>query len=147
MIPERHRPSLTIVVPAYNEAERIGPALDELFGWLHRGGPARNRGRSSDELGAWDVLVVDDGSEDDTVDVVESRPEAQPGVDGSSPELRVLRRRHAGKGAAVTAGILAATTTEAEFGKIIDADEGSFQMRTEFRRQQTAQSNWFEWWV
>jgi dolichyl-phosphate beta-glucosyltransferase len=110
MTPERHRPSLTIVVPAYNEAERIGPALDELFGWLRRGGPARNRGRSSDELGAWDVLVVDDGSEDDTVDVVESRPEAQPGVDGSSPELRVLRRRHAGKGAAVTAGILAASS-------------------------------------
>jgi dolichyl-phosphate beta-glucosyltransferase len=109
MTPERHRPSLTIVVPAYNEAERIGPALDELFGWLHRGGPARNRGRSSDELGAWDVLVVDDGSEDDTVDVVEGRPEAQPGADGSSPALRVLRRRHAGKGAAVTAGILAAS--------------------------------------
>ena len=35
------RPSLTIVLPAYNEAERIGPALDELFGYLRRGGPAR----------------------------------------------------------------------------------------------------------
>jgi len=34
---------------------------------------------------------------------------ARPGADGSSPELRVLRRRHAGKGAAVTAGILAAS--------------------------------------
>ncbi|MEA2026970.1 MAG: glycosyltransferase [Chloroflexota bacterium] len=102
------RPSLTIVLPAYNEAERIDPALDELFGWLRRGGQARSRGRSSDELGAWDVLVVDDGSEDDTVDIVEARPEARPGVDGSSPRLRVLRRHHAGKGAAVTAGILAA---------------------------------------
>ncbi len=101
-------PNLTIVLPAYNEADRIDPALDELFGWLYRGGPARSRGRSSDELGTWDVLVVDDGSEDDTVDIVEARPEAQPGVDGSSPRLRVLRRHHAGKGAAVTAGILAA---------------------------------------
>ena len=102
------RPSLTIVLPAYNEAERIDPALDELFGWLRRGGQARSRGRSSDELGAWDVLVVDDGSEDDTVDIVEARPEAHPGADGSSPRLRVLRRHHSGKGAAVTTGILAA---------------------------------------
>jgi len=113
------RPSLTIVLPAYNEAERIGPALDELFGWLHRGGPARNTGRSSDELGSWDVLVVDDGSVDDTVDIVEDRPEAQPGPDGAPQRLRVLRRRHAGKGAAVTAGILAA---EGELIVFADAD-------------------------
>jgi dolichyl-phosphate beta-glucosyltransferase len=102
-------PSLTIVLPAFNEAERIGPALDELFGYLIRGGPARRFGRSADELGAWDVLVVDDGSEDDTVAIVESRAEAQVAADGSPPRLRVLRREHAGKGAAVQAGILAAT--------------------------------------
>ena len=102
--------SLTIVLPAYNEAERIEPALDELFGWLYRGGPARSQGRSSDEIGTWEVLLVDDGSTDDTVDIVEARPEARPGADGSTPRLRVLRRRHAGKGAAVTAGVLAATT-------------------------------------
>lgn len=105
---DRRVPRLTIVVPAYNEAERIGPALDELFGWLRRGGPARSTGRSSAEIGDWDVLVVDDGSEDDTVDIVESRPEARPAPDGAAPRLRVLRRRHAGKGATVTAGMLAA---------------------------------------
>jgi dolichyl-phosphate beta-glucosyltransferase len=113
------RPSLTIVVPAYNEAQRIGPALDELFGWLRRGGPARTRGRASDELGPWDVLVVDDGSEDETVDIVEERSEAQPGPDGSPPSLRVLRRRHAGKGAAVCAGVLAA---EGDLIVFTDAD-------------------------
>jgi dolichyl-phosphate beta-glucosyltransferase len=104
----RRAPRVTIVLPAYNEAARIGPALDELFGWLHRGGPARRSGRSSEEIASWDVLVVDDGSVDETVDIVEARPEAQFGPDGSPPELRVLCRRHAGKGAAVTAGVLAA---------------------------------------
>ena len=112
-------PSLTIVLPAYNEAARIGPALDELFGWLRRGGPARNRGLSSAELGAWDVLVVDDGSEDDTVAIVEARPEAQPTTDGSPPRLRVLCRPHAGKGAAVAAGIL---TAQSDFIIFTDAD-------------------------
>jgi dolichyl-phosphate beta-glucosyltransferase len=115
----RGAPCLTIVLPAYNEAERIGPALDELFGWLHRGGPARSTGRSSEEIGRYDVLVVDDGSADDTVGIVESRPEAQPGADGAPPELRVLRRRHLGKGAAVTAGMLAA---EGDLIVFADAD-------------------------
>jgi dolichyl-phosphate beta-glucosyltransferase len=108
MTNERGSPHLTIVVPAYNEAGRISPALDELFGWLRRGGAARSQGRSSDEIRRWDVLLVDDGSDDDTAAIVEARPEAQQGSDGSAPRLHVLRRRHAGKGAAVTAGILAA---------------------------------------
>lgn len=119
MTDDRGLPRLTIVVPAYNEAERIGPALDELFGWLRRGGPPRRAGRSSDEVGEWDVLVVDDGSEDDTVDIVESRPEAQSGADGASPRLRLMRRRHAGKGATVTAGMLAA---EGDLVIFTDAD-------------------------
>jgi len=104
-----HAPSLTIVLPAYNESERLGPALTELFSYLTRGGPARAGGRSAAELGTWDVLVVDDGSADDTAAIVEARPEAQPAAVGGSPSLRVLRRPHEGKGAAVRAGMLAAT--------------------------------------
>lgn len=103
------RPSVTIVLPAYNEAHRIEPALDELFGWLRRGGPPRSQGRSSDELGAWDVLVVDDGSTDATVAIIEARPEAHAHDPGRPPRLRVLGRPHGGKGAAVKAGVLAAT--------------------------------------
>jgi dolichyl-phosphate beta-glucosyltransferase len=112
-------PSITIVVPAYNEAHRIERALEELFGWLQRGGTPRFAGRSSDEIGSWEVLVVDDGSSDDTVKLVERRPEAAPGPDGAAPRLRVLRRPHAGKGAAVTAGVLAA---DGELVIFTDAD-------------------------
>jgi dolichyl-phosphate beta-glucosyltransferase len=90
--PEAPAQSLTIVLPAYNEAKRIGPALDELSRFLT--GPRRRELPA--EVG---VLVVDDGSSDDTVAVVEGRGDAS---------IRVLRVAHGGKGAAVKAGMLAA---------------------------------------
>ena len=110
------RPSVTLVLPAYNEAERIGSALDELFGYLRRGGPAREGARSSGELGPIEILVVDDGSTDDTARIVAARPEAAP---GSTTTLRLLKRAHAGKGAAVKAGMLEA---HGEYICFADAD-------------------------
>jgi glycosyltransferase involved in cell wall biosynthesis len=91
---------LTLVLPAFNEAQRIGPALDELFGYLatpvaRAALPPRIR-----------VLVVDDGSTDRTVHMVLDRPEA--GVPEDAPtRLEILRVPHGGKGAAVRAGMLA----------------------------------------
>jgi dolichyl-phosphate beta-glucosyltransferase len=110
------RRSLTIVLPAYNEAARIGPALDELFGYLHGALAPRPGARPVAELGdAWSVLVVDDGSTDQTALIVAGRPEAQ----GADARLRMLRVAHGGKGAAVHAGMLAATSDLAVFA---DAD-------------------------
>jgi dolichyl-phosphate beta-glucosyltransferase len=99
-------PSLTLVLPAYNESERIDPALDELFGYLRRRGErARDGAPGAAELpDTIEVLVVDDGSTDDTVALVERRPEASGSIDRVS--LRVLRVPHGGKGAAVRAGML-----------------------------------------
>jgi dolichyl-phosphate beta-glucosyltransferase len=93
--------SLTLVLPAYNEAGRIGPALDELFAWFATPGvlatlPPRVR-----------VLVVDDGSTDATAHLVLDRPEASV-AEGSRLRLELLRVPHGGKGAAVRAGMLAA---------------------------------------
>ena len=105
--------SLTLVLPAFNEAERIGPALDELFGYLRRRGEAARDGApgSGHLPDRVEVLVVDDGSTDGTAELVRARPEADvSGFATDPPILEVLTVEHGGKGAAVKAGMLHATT-------------------------------------
>ena len=112
-VPSASPASLTIVLPAFDEEARLGQALDELFGYLRRRGQAREGGAPSEDLGeAWDVLVVDDGSSDGTAALVEARGEYRepwPGRVDETPPLRLLRIPHGGKGAAVRAGMLAAS--------------------------------------
>lgn len=80
---------LSVVVPAFNEAARIGATLISLREQL----PA--------ELD-WEILVVDDGSSDDTATIV-----AQAAA--SESRVRVLREPHRGKGGALRAGLLGVT--------------------------------------
>ncbi len=87
--------SVVVVLPAYNEAARMDGALDELFAYLDTSPDLRPRTT---------VLVVDDGSDDGTADLVLRHPAAAAG-DG---RLTVMRVPHGGKGAAVRAGMLAA---------------------------------------
>lgn len=97
-------PSLTIVVPAFNEATRLGVGLDRL--------------RAAVEVGAVDladteVVLVDDGSSDGTA---ERARELLSGY----PRSTVLRfDRNFGKGAAVRAGVAAARGAAIAF---MDAD-------------------------
>lgn len=78
---------ISVIVPAYNEAARLGPTLEQAVGYLSR------RGLS------YELLVVDDGSGDGTVEVAEAF--AGKGV-------RVIRHeRNRGKGAAIKTGLLA----------------------------------------
>lgn len=80
---------LSIVVPAFNESARIGGTLAAL------------RGQLPPDL-AWEIVVVDDGSSDETAEIV-SR------VALADARVRVLREAHRGKGGALRSGLLAAT--------------------------------------
>ncbi len=90
-VPENKGTELSVIVPAFNEAQGITAFLDSLFGVL-QGCCAR-----------FDVWVVDDGSRDDTWQRLRA-------ARGRYPELRGLRfTRNFGKEAALLAGLRQAT--------------------------------------
>ena len=96
-------PKLSIVVPAYNEAARLSGSLRKIVTYL-------NQTRVESEL-----IVVDDGSVDDTAAVAE-----QSLADSGMVEARVIRyEKNRGKGHAVHTGLLAAQAKIAVFS---DAD-------------------------
>lgn len=88
-------PQLSVVVPAFNEAARLGPTLDRLAVFAR-------------ELpGGAEVVVVDDGSTDGTGEIAALRD--LQGV----PWLRWIRLpANRGKGAALRAGVLASCGAE-----------------------------------
>lgn len=82
---------LSLIIPAFNEAQRIEPTLRRFHRFL-AARPAR-----------FEIIVVDDGSMDATVALVMA-------LAGELPGLRVLRSpANRGKGHAVRLGMLAAT--------------------------------------
>jgi dolichyl-phosphate beta-glucosyltransferase len=88
------KPVLSVVIPAYNEAQRIEPSLERIRVYL----------ASRDE--PIEIVVVDDGSNDGTSAVVEREI---PKFAESGLELRLLGDgKNHGKGSAVRVGMLAA---------------------------------------
>lgn len=82
-------PYLSVVIPAYNESQRLGATVQSCAGFLQ------------DWASSWEILVVDDGSTDGTAAVVER-------LAASEPRVRLIRAPHSGKGAAVRRGMIAA---------------------------------------
>ena len=80
---------LSLIVPTFNEESRIKSSLQEIVDYLHG------------QAYLWEVLVVDDGSEDATKDIVSEFASVEPRV-------RLNVQPHKGKGHAVKEGILAA---------------------------------------
>jgi glycosyltransferase involved in cell wall biosynthesis len=94
------RPRLSIVIPAYNEAQRLPGTLDEIAGFL----------ASKPYLS--EIIVANDGSEDETSVIAR-------GYRCSPVEIRVLDLLHRGKAAAVRDGVVAA---RGDFVLFTDAD-------------------------
>jgi len=94
--------SLSIIIPAYNEAKRLGPFLASIIAYdqIH-----------SEQI--LEVIVVDDGSTDRTVSIAQS-------FEVRLPKLSILRhKQNRGKGAAVQTGVMQAT---GEYIVFMDAD-------------------------
>lgn len=98
---EQHRgePLLTLIVPAYNEARRLPPSLDQIIAFIQK---------QSEPI---EVIVVENGSQDRTTEIAE-------GYAARYPFIRVLHSPK-GKGAAVKVGMMAG---EGRFLFICDSD-------------------------
>jgi dolichyl-phosphate beta-glucosyltransferase len=83
-------PGLSVVVPAYNEATRIASTLDAIADYCRK------------HVAAWEIVVVDDGSSDDTAEV------ARNAVTPGTPLVVLVNARNRGKGYSVKRGALAA---------------------------------------
>jgi len=94
-------PRLTVVIPAYNEEVRLGPTLDRIGAYL------------SAQDYPWSVLVVSDGSSDQTAAI------AKAYADADSRFGLIAYTPNRGKGHAVRRGMLAAT---GDFRLLSDAD-------------------------
>ena len=80
----------SIVIPAYNEGERLAPTLEKVLAYVHQQG--------------WDaeVIVVNDGSRDNTAAIVRE-------FATKDPLLRLVENPgNSGKGYAVRNGMLSA---------------------------------------
>lgn len=81
------RPEISVVVPAYNEADSLPPLFAELRAALEATGRT------------WELLVVDDGSTDGTAAVLAAEAARDPRV------VPLVLERNAGQSAALAAGL------------------------------------------
>lgn len=93
---------LSIIIPAYNEENRLPLTLDKIFEYL-----------AVHYQGDYEVIIVDDGSTDQTAEIVAEYMKRHP-------KLRLLQlSRNLGRGAAVRAGV---TTAQGQYILEADAD-------------------------
>ena len=84
--------SLSVIIPAYNEAARLGNTLRAVVDYLRQSAPDA------------EVIVVDDGSADDTAEIAR-----QAFADAENLRTSVISyKKNLGKGRAVRLGLLAA---------------------------------------
>jgi dolichyl-phosphate beta-glucosyltransferase len=113
---------ISIVIPAYNEEKRIEKTLKKIYEYFKEKGVE------------FEIIIVDDGSKDKTVEIVER-------FSLDKKEIRILKHeKNMGKGAAVKTGILNAkgelilftdadlSTPIEEFEKLKNEIEGGYDI-------------------
>jgi dolichyl-phosphate beta-glucosyltransferase len=96
--------SISVIIPAYNEEVRIQPTIERTYSYLE------GKFRESE------IIVVDDGSTDNTVSVVQ-------GLGRGRGNIRLIHyTENAGKGYAIKAGVLA---SRGDFVLTCDADQST----------------------
>lgn len=95
-----HSPLLSLIIPAYNEGERLPKTLPQVFDFLES------------QSYPFEIIIVNNNSRDNTREIAQ-------GFATTRPYLRVLDEMAQGKGAAVRAGMVAAT---GEYLFMADAD-------------------------
>lgn len=94
------KPFLSIIIPAYNEAQRLPPSLEKIDAFL------------SQQSYSAEVLVIENGSSDNTLAVARA-------FQAHMPALRVFSESARGKGLAVQRGMLEA---RGDYRFLCDAD-------------------------
>lgn len=97
-------PFLSIIIPAYNEEERLPKTLEQVFAFL-----------GSQSYSA-EVIVADNASQDSTYDLAMEFARQLP---SNSPAFQIVQEATRGKGAAVRRGMQAA---KGEYRFMCDAD-------------------------
>src|SRR5215470_10554119 len=89
---------VSIVVPTYNRADCIGATIDSVLAQTHT---------------YWEMIIIDDGSTDNTKDLVLSKY-------GHDKRIRYFRQRNTGVSGARNTGL---QTTRGEFVAFLDSDD------------------------
>ncbi|MCB9436539.1 MAG: glycosyltransferase family 2 protein [Anaerolineales bacterium] len=100
--PITNKPLLSIVIPAYNEAQRIVPTIGAIASHV------------SDLGFDWELIIADDGSKDETVPLVQEMNFANLNL--------LIAEKNGGKGSAVQRGMLA---SKGDYVLFCDADNST----------------------
>lgn len=104
---------VSIVVPAYNEQERLPVMMDRTLAFMDAWVAGTEGKGATKRIGSYEIIVVDDGSQDDTSEVVRGYMEGRT-------QVRLFKLgKNVGKGGALKRGVQASL---GHYVLIADAD-------------------------
>jgi len=102
------KPAVSIIMPAFNEAKVIIEAIESV---------------QSQSYGDWELLVVDDNSTDNTVEIIQA-------LINKDPRIRLLKNKGKGVSSARNVGL---DSARGDFITFLDADDFYYPGALEFR--------------